>query len=140
VPYHPTISRSELIRMLRYTVSCVNGVKVRKCFWCDVPARLTRDHVVPLGAGGSHRFTNVVPACEACQRERNEIMHLYTAAKKLRRDSGKEYDLAKSIEKARRRQEKLQELIQKWVAIETERWGWSPSGSLDLSLPEVLVV
>ena len=33
--------------------------------------KLTQDHIVPLSKGGSHTFTNVVPACQACNSKKS---------------------------------------------------------------------
>lgn len=37
------------------------------CAYCgDACESLTQDHVIPLSKGGSHTYTNIVPACLSC--------------------------------------------------------------------------
>lgn len=38
----------------------------RECVYCGATARLTRDHFVPLSAGGADHPSNIVLACEPC--------------------------------------------------------------------------
>jgi len=38
-----------------------------RCVYCGRKmSRLTMDHILPLSKGGEHTFTNIVPACKAC--------------------------------------------------------------------------
>ena len=37
-----------------------------RCAYCERETELTRDHVIPLIAGGSHAIENIVPACLPC--------------------------------------------------------------------------
>ena len=42
------------------------------CAYCgDSESKLTMDHVVPLSKGGSHTFTNIVPACKSCNSRKS---------------------------------------------------------------------
>lgn len=118
-------------------VELPGGVTVRICFWCDAVASLTRDHVVPIGAGGPKHGANVVPACRVCQRERAALVSQYAVARDLRTAAPKlsEKHLRRRVAKQRRKQDLKRSLLAKWVALETERWGSSPSGDMDLSLP-----
>jgi hypothetical protein len=36
------------------------------CHYCGAAGRLTRDHVIPLAAGGSTHGWNIVSSCAAC--------------------------------------------------------------------------
>ena len=36
------------------------------CIYCQKPAKLTRDHFIPLSNGGSNYIANIVPACSNC--------------------------------------------------------------------------
>lgn len=131
-------TQTEHIEAMRAAVKRFEGLKWRVCFWCDVACMTTRDHVVPLGAGGKNHWENVVPACTVCQGERSRIMSLHKDAKKLK-ETEKEFrdspSFKKSVVKQQMTQRALRPLLLKWFAIETERWGWSPSASLDLGLP-----
>jgi len=41
------------------------------CVYCGRRMkRLTMDHILPLSKGGEHTFTNIVPACKACNRKK----------------------------------------------------------------------
>ena len=43
-----------------------------RCVYCDKPARLSMDHVIPVSKGGNHSIDNVVPACMPCNlRKKN---------------------------------------------------------------------
>lgn len=38
-----------------------------RCVYCGCqPEKLTQDHITPLSKGGSHTYTNIVPACISC--------------------------------------------------------------------------
>lgn len=37
-----------------------------RCAYCNRPADLQMDHVVPMARGGIHSIDNIVPACKAC--------------------------------------------------------------------------
>lgn len=42
-----------------------------RCAYCgEIPARLSRDHVIPVSAGGAHTYTNIVPACQSCNSKK----------------------------------------------------------------------
>ena len=41
----------------------------RVCVWCGAPAEVP-DHVIPLSKGGKSVWSNLVPACSACNRKR----------------------------------------------------------------------
>jgi 5-methylcytosine-specific restriction endonuclease McrA len=46
-----------------------------RCAYCGVaPPQLTRDHVIPINAGGLHTAANIVPACRSCNsRKRTRL-------------------------------------------------------------------
>lgn len=121
-----------------------------KCFWCDSIGPLTRDHVVPLGVGGSDWYDNIVRACGPCQRERGLFVSLFKEAQKLRREFHKERDPEKAVEqferyckavwKQRHTQRKYRLLLFQWIRTEKARWGRSPTSEMDFSLPEVPAV
>ena len=138
----------ELIRARRATVKRLNGVKTKTCFWCDCSAwHLTRDHVVPVGFGGPKGEENIVPACWKCQQERQRLLCLHRDAGKLRNDAVRSRDLngiweafdgfIRSVRRQQRMQEQFRELIERWIWLETERWGESPTAMFDFSLPEI---
>ena len=118
-------------------VKLPGGVVARICFWCDAVAPLTRDHVVPLGADGPKGASNVVPACAACQHERSRLVNLFCVARELREAASilRPEKLRTRVTRQRRKQGHWVALRAKWVALETERWGSSPSGELDWTLP-----
>lgn len=37
-----------------------------RCFYCEVEAPMTMDHVVPISRGGTHSIGNLLPACAKC--------------------------------------------------------------------------
>lgn len=48
-----------------------------RCFYCERPfpiSQLTKDHVVPKSAGGSHEPRNQVPACQPCNQRKGSRM------------------------------------------------------------------
>lgn len=110
----------------------------RACFWCGAarPGGLTRDHVVPLGAGGADAPANVVLACGPCNRERGFLVDAYRRAKWLR---GVNVRGGVRIDKLLRRyRRQLPDFIasqRRWADAENRLLGYSPSGALDLSVP-----
>jgi 5-methylcytosine-specific restriction endonuclease McrA len=41
------------------------------CVYCGKKQqRLTQDHIVPLSKGGSHTYSNIVPACRSCNSKK----------------------------------------------------------------------
>lgn len=64
-----------------------------RCAWCSTPltrAALTIDHVIPRAEGGTNHPSNLVPACDECNRERgggevNFADHLETRGQRLDR-------------------------------------------------------
>lgn len=42
-----------------------------KCAYCGIERNLTPDHVKPLNKGGENNINNIVPACIACNLEKN---------------------------------------------------------------------
>ena len=49
------------------------------CAYCRWAPATTRDHIIPLSAGGQHRIENLVPACRSC----NSRKHTKRIAPKL---------------------------------------------------------
>lgn len=43
-----------------------------RCVYCDVPCKLTQDHVIPLIRGGAHTVENVVGACQPCNSRKRD--------------------------------------------------------------------
>lgn len=42
-----------------------------RCVYCGRKMqRLTQDHIVPLSQGGSHTYSNIVPACSTCNSKK----------------------------------------------------------------------
>ena len=41
------------------------------CAYCRVAPGTTRDHIIPLSAGGPHRIENLVPACRECNSRKH---------------------------------------------------------------------
>lgn len=43
-----------------------------RCVYCGRKMqRLTQDHITPLSRGGSHTYTNIVPACASCNSRKS---------------------------------------------------------------------
>jgi len=43
-----------------------------RCVYCgQTKQRLTQDHIVPLVKGGTHTFSNIVPACRSCNSKKH---------------------------------------------------------------------
>jgi len=60
--YTPPLSNQALFRRDQYI-----------CMYClgkFHPVQLTRDHVIPLGQGGSDHWNNVVTACRCCNQKK----------------------------------------------------------------------
>jgi len=44
-----------------------------RCVYCgEKPKLLTKDHITPLAAGGSHTMSNIVPACKMCNSKKGK--------------------------------------------------------------------
>lgn len=41
-----------------------------KCIYCERSGNLTQDHWIPLARGGKHTASNIVPACQSCNRHK----------------------------------------------------------------------
>jgi 5-methylcytosine-specific restriction endonuclease McrA len=41
-----------------------------KCYYCGVTENLTIEHVIPLSRGGKDDYTNLVSACESCNKSK----------------------------------------------------------------------
>lgn len=103
------------------------------CFWCRRdfrPDELTRDHVRPLSVGGPDCPSNIVLACEICNKSRGQLTaHRANGSELVRRlDSGED---SQSLRRAIRRHNedihRVRSLRRFWVAVELKRLGWSPS-------------
>lgn len=106
-----------------------------QCFWCGESfgeARLTDDHVVPLGTGGRNEPRNIVRACEPCNGERGQLVSMHLTLIRLsKRTDRKRAELVKRMSKKLGR---WQDLQRKWRDIERERLGYSPSGNLIIEI------
>jgi 5-methylcytosine-specific restriction endonuclease McrA len=47
----------------------ING---SRCSYCGKKSKLDMDHVVPLHSGGKHDIYNIVPACQSCNRSKQD--------------------------------------------------------------------
>lgn len=45
-----------------------------ECVYCGERGRMTRDHFVPLSAGGADNASNIVPACEPCNQSKGGML------------------------------------------------------------------
>jgi len=45
-----------------------------RCAYCESPAPLTMDHVIPLSRGGTHSIGNIVPACRSCNASKKHLL------------------------------------------------------------------
>lgn len=53
-----------------------------RCVYCGREEKLTADHAVPLGRGGSNWIANILPACRSCNsRKRNRTAEEFLALK-----------------------------------------------------------
>lgn len=112
------------------------------CYWCESVAFLTKDHVVPRAVGGRH-VDNIVWACEKCNSERGLITNLYGMIRCVRQVHGSWDKYSIKIKKrALRRAAYLKwrvntivPIVSKWLTIETNKLGYSPSAEIDLSIP-----
>ncbi len=52
-----------------------------KCLCCGSLENLTRDHVVPISAGGSHSVSNIQPLCRRCNSKKGNQTIDYRLAK-----------------------------------------------------------
>lgn len=115
------------------------------CFWCDADGvRLTRDHVVPVCAGGEE-WNNIVRACDGCQSSRGRVQQHFGKARGLR------YKVTRWAEASDRRRKLIRRwrrallrerpevlvLVAFWTERERERWGSSPTAALDLTIPDL---
>ncbi len=114
------------------------------CFWCDKKSTLlTRDHVVPVVAGGGDH-DNIVMACHACQVERCKIQSLYGQIKIIQRNIDRwryltdhqKRSAAGVVKHAEKQLPLVLSLVTKWRIIETTLWGSSPSAALNLEIPD----
>ena len=42
-----------------------------RCYYCGASGKMTIEHMVPLSRGGAHDSSNIVPACEHCNKSKN---------------------------------------------------------------------
>ena len=66
---HPLASKGGFVGEHRMVLYALLGPGSCPCHWCGQPAT-TRDHLVPLSAGGAHEPGNIVPACQPCNSGR----------------------------------------------------------------------
>lgn len=60
----------------RHLVIIIEGKGYIKCHYCDTfyPSfYITKDHVVPISAGGSDARNNIVPACKNCNNSKGSF-------------------------------------------------------------------
>ena len=43
-----------------------------RCAYCRKAGRMTRDHIHPLSAGGTHNPANIAPACQPCNSAKKD--------------------------------------------------------------------
>ena len=103
----------------------------RQCFWClHYFWKLTDDHVVPIGVGGSRSHENVVRACESCNTRRGVFVGMYVqyihALRSRHTPRG-----AASVAKMIKRGQRLWAAHARWVSLEQKRLGHSPSECLN---------
>lgn len=46
-----------------------------KCAYCGTDENMTIDHMVPVGRGGTDDFSNLLPACRACNADKRHMTH-----------------------------------------------------------------
>ncbi len=78
-PVDPAVLKRERAkaRELRQTQWWKRRIGTGICHYCRRHvgiARLTMDHVVPLGRGGRSRRGNVVPACKDCNTRKRSLV------------------------------------------------------------------
>ena len=88
-PRHVARERGKA-RELRASAWWKNILQRGECHYCKKkfpPSALTMDHIVPVSRGGASTRGNVVPACDACNKNKR---HLTPAEQILRQleDSG----------------------------------------------------
>lgn len=49
----------------------------QRCAYCGRMTELTRDHIVPLKAGGTNSIDNIVPACKPCNSSKRDTSLLF---------------------------------------------------------------
>lgn len=92
---------------------------------------LTRDHVIPLGAGGRDHWQNIVKACVDCNGSRGAVLsHAFVIA-----DARAGRLTPKALRRLRKRLPEIHQLRDDWVRMELDRLGTSFTETLDLSLP-----
>lgn len=54
--------------------SAMQAAYAYRCVYCkkQFKGKLTQDHIQPLSKGGSHTFTNIVPACRSCNSKKHD--------------------------------------------------------------------
>jgi len=44
-----------------------------RCAYCgEIADPITQDHLIPVSRGGNHTLTNIVPACQPCNSQKND--------------------------------------------------------------------
>lgn len=104
------------------------------CFWCDGHfSKLTRDHIKPSAVGGKTTVDNLVMACGNCNHERGDLVTFHCHLVKIKKGELKVNQ--KIIDRTNKRQQVILPIREKWVRIETEKCGWSPSSELFFYVP-----
>lgn len=112
------------------------------CFWCNRRTKLTVEHVIPVCNGGDNSDSNIVRACKPCNVERGHITTFWGQLNALLEiiDDNCYFTLDGAIAGLTRlvkKQPEIARLQQKWIKIETEILGYSPSGDLCIAVPEL---
>jgi hypothetical protein len=115
-----------------------------QCIWCQKEfedAAKTRDHLKPRSLGGQGGTDNIRLACAPCNNERGILpshhgnyKYIKSKIKKWRLRHPEAPDmfrwLSKMIRRYNLRSASIKKVLEKWVAIENERLGVSPSAKI----------
>lgn len=116
-----------------------------RCFWCQNEFPLeqkTRDHLIPKSCGGGGcQKDNIRDSCGKCNNERGilpghhgnyrYILRKLSIWQENHPDAKTLYKwLQRVVSRYNNRSGEIQKLLEKWVALETERLGRSPSADI----------